>query len=122
MTPASAPTLRLLHGTTRRRAESILAFGPDPNFVEPGGTAPAEGFSTAPVHGPYPLGAPDQYAAAKAVIFPDEGGPAILEIEIPTSLAALSIRAGGEFRFEHGCGLDELLEAWPSLPKKILPG
>ncbi len=37
----------LLHGTTRRRAERIFAVGPDPEFVEPGGSGKADGFSPA---------------------------------------------------------------------------
>ncbi len=63
----------VLHGTTRRRAEHILAYGPDPDFVEPGGAIAAEGFSTCLENGPFPLGTPDEYARSKAAAFPDEG-------------------------------------------------
>jgi hypothetical protein len=54
------------------------------------------------------------------MIFPSEGGPAILEIEVPTSMVDLAIDAGGEIRFEPGFGLDELLAAWPEIAKRIV--
>jgi hypothetical protein len=110
----------LHHGTTRRRAEAILKNGPDPRFVEPGAIEPAGGFSTAYPTGPYPVGSPTFYALGKARLFPAEGGPAILEIEVPESLAAKGDNTGGEIRFLPGFGLEELLEAWPTLPKRIL--
>ena len=43
----------LLHGTTRRRAEQILARGPDPSFREPGGQATEDGFSMYLDYGPW---------------------------------------------------------------------
>ena len=60
----------LLHGTTRRRAEQILANGPDPEFIEPGGGTRAEGFSTCLEAGPFPVGSPEEYARRKAAAFP----------------------------------------------------
>jgi hypothetical protein len=111
----------LRHGTTRQRAKAIVQRGPDPNFTEPGGLDTAEGFSTAPAEGPFPVGTPEQYATAKANLFPNEGGPAIVEVEVPQAIVDLAINAGGDIRFEPGCGLEELLAAWPTLPKRILP-
>lgn len=110
----------LWHGTTRQRAEAILRHGPNRNFREPGGFDKAEGFSTAPPHGPYLYGDPQQVASGKAALFPDEGGPAILEIEIPEEIVALAINEITEVRFQPGYGLEELLAAWPVLPKRIL--
>jgi hypothetical protein len=110
----------LRHGTTRKRADSIIDSGPDPSFMEPGGTDPARGFSTYPAGAPVSVGTAEQYAAGKARIFPSEGGPAIVEIEVPENIAVLGIDAGGEIRFEPGFGLEELLEAWAQLTKRIL--
>ncbi len=55
----------------------------------------------------------------KARLFPNEGGPAIIEIEVPESIVAKA-DLGGEVRFEPGYGLAELLAAWPSIPKRII--
>ncbi len=112
--------VRLRHGTTRRRAEAILRNGPDPNFVEPGGPDAAEGFSTARTPGPCPTGSPEEMAKSKARLFPDEGGPAILEFDVPETIVEKA-DLGDEVRFEPGFGLEELLAVWPSLPKRILP-
>src|SRR5437762_7866716 len=112
---ASAESVvRLRHGTTWRRAEAILQNGPDPTFTEPGGSVKAEGFSTARLHGPYPYGSPETAAAGKALLFPDEGGPAILEIDVPAEIVRKA-DLGGEGRFDPGFGLEELLAVWPSL-------
>jgi hypothetical protein len=113
------PTVTLRHGTTRQRAQAILQNGPDPNYREPGCHQRAEGFSTARVQGPYPFGSPEDAANRKARLFPDEGGPAILEIEVRASIVQKA-ELGGEVRFELGFGLEQLLAAWPSLPKRIL--
>jgi hypothetical protein len=120
VTSPAGPTIHLQHGTTRQRANAIANNGPDPDFVEPGGSTPAEGFSTAFPHGPYPLGSPAQYAALKALHFPNEGGPAILEVEVPLSIAQSAGNVGGEVRFERGRGLEELLQAWPSLSRIVI--
>src|SRR5436309_10247612 len=110
MTPGSQGR-RLWHGTTRRRAEAILRGGPDANFLEPGSFDKAGGFSTAPPQGPYHFGDPRDVAAGKAALFPDEGGPAILEIEVPEAIIALAVDAVTEVRFEPGSGLEELCAA-----------
>src|SRR5713226_9246054 len=98
----------LWHGTTRLRADAILRHGPDPNFLEPGALDKAGGFSTAPPHGPYPYGDPRDYALRKAALFPDEGGPAVLEIEVPEEIVALAINEIAEVRFEPSFGIEEL--------------
>jgi hypothetical protein len=117
---SSGPALiRLRHGSTRRRAEAILRDGPDPTFKEPGGLEGARGFSTARIHGPYPTGSPEDMAARKARLFPDEGGPAIIEMDVPEAIVRMA-DLGGEVRFDPGFGLEELLAAWRSLPKRIL--
>jgi hypothetical protein len=110
----------LWHGTTRRRAEAILRDGPDARFREPGGQDPAWGFSTAPPHGPYPCGNPRVLATRKAALFPDEGGPAILEIEVPEEIITVAVDQVAQVRFEPGFGLEELCAAWPSRPKRTL--
>jgi hypothetical protein len=110
----------LWHGPTRRRAESILRSGPDAGFVEPGALDQAGGFSTAPPHGPYQFGDPRDFAKGKAALFPDEGGPAILEMEVAEEIIALAINEVTEIRFQPGSGLEELCVAWASIPKRIL--
>ena len=117
----------LLHGTTRRRAEQVVAAGPDPNFAEPGGSQRAEGFSTCLETGPFLFGRPEEYALRKAAAFPGEGGPAILKIEVPDDLIALAVNefyfplSQGLVQFDKGAGLEELRAAWPSLAKEVIP-
>ena len=130
MTPP-APSVILHHGTTLARAQRILAGGPDPFYVEPGGTRPRTGeFSTTYADGRVAplLGTAEQYARLKAANFPAEGGPAILEVEVPdgiveivrTDLVGGMLERSGEVRFEPGVGINELLAAWPNLPKRIV--
>lgn len=119
MATVGEPYVRLRHGTTRKRAEAIVQNGPDPNFQEPGGPLRAEGFSTARAQGSHPFGSPEIAADGKARLFPNEGGPAIIEIDVPDWLVQMA-DLGGEVRFEPGFGLAELLQAWPSLPKTIV--
>jgi hypothetical protein len=88
--------------------------------MEPGGLDAAGGFSTSPQVGPFPYGSPERYAAGKANLFPNEGGPAVVEIEVPDDIAALGINAGGEIRFEPGFGLEELMQAWPTITKRVV--
>jgi hypothetical protein len=124
--------VRLHHGTTLRRAERIIQTGPDRLFVEPGSTfhIRAEGLSTFPA-GFKPLDSPDaeEYARRKANNFPSEGGPVILEIDVPDWIVdgvrnhpdgQHYIADSGEVRFEPGMGLEELLQEWPSLAKRII--
>ena len=114
----------LQHGTTRRRAERIVARGPDPNFVEPFGFGGAENFSTCLESGPYPLKTPRQYALGKAKNFPDEDGPVILVMDVPDEIIdmtdlVLLPRSSGVIQFGTGYGLEELLAAWPTIQKRI---
>ena len=109
----------LRHGTTRKRAEAILRDGPDLNFVEPLSLYREEAFFAAPAEGPFPVGTPEFYASSKARLYPDEGGPAVLEFEVPVEIVRLALYVG-DYRFDWEGGLAELLEAWPTLPKRIL--
>jgi hypothetical protein len=62
-------------------------------------------------------------------LFPDEGGPAILEVAVPARIMAVlyadPIAAGlarsGEIRFEPESGLGELREEWSNLTKRVIP-
>lgn len=130
MTPPEVVILR--HGTTLRRAERIAARGPDWRFVEPGGSlqVTADGFSTAAAGTPdFGLGTPETYARRKARLFPNEGGSVILEVEVPIGIVDLVLgdpglgpgARSGDVRFEPGVGLEELLQAWPDLVKRVLP-
>jgi hypothetical protein len=111
----------LHHGTTRARAEAIMRDGPDLDFVEPLGTDRAEGFSTAPAGGPFLQGDPTVIARNKAKAFLDEGGPAILEIEVPDEVALLAGAPNDvEYRFQPGYGYEELMALWPTLPKRLV--
>lgn len=116
----------LVHGTTKYRAEQIASFGPDPDFIEPGGGPKAEDFSTYLEGGPFPLGTPQEYARRKATGFPDEGGPAILRVDVPDHIIALTTDevyfplSQGLVQFNSGAGLEELLEVWSSLSKQIV--
>src|SRR5438876_3005668 len=100
----------LHHGTTRNRAEAILRDGPNPYYVEPGDVRKLHGFSANRPNGPFPVGTPLEYAMKKANLFPHEGGPVILEFEVPDEIMRLD-DVSGEIRFEPGCGLTELLQA-----------
>ena len=114
----------LLHGTTLVRAKQIETSGPDPDFVEPGSATRAESFSTCLESGPFPLGTPQQCARRKAALFPHEGGPAILAVDVPDDIIALAVNAlfplsQGLVQFDAGAGLEELRAAWPTLAKEI---
>ncbi len=114
----------LLHGTTRQRAEEILLHGPDPDFIEPGGGAKAEGFSMCLENGPFPLGHPADYAYAKSRQFPAECGAAIVAVDVPDQIIALAVTpffplTQGLIQFDSGAGLEVLRAAWPGLTKDI---
>ena len=110
----------LLHGTTRRRADQIVANGPNPSLHG------SSDFSTYLEAGPFHFGTPEQYACAKAAAFPNEGGAAILAVDVPDDIVALAIDqffplSQGLIQFDAGKGLAELRIAWPTLWKGIRP-
>jgi hypothetical protein len=115
----------LLHGTTRHRAEQLLTRVPDPNYIEPegGGNAGPGDFSTCLEGGPFPLKTPEDYARAKSAIFPNEGGPVILAVDVPDDIIALAVDEvyfplrQGVVQFDKDAGLEELQAAWPTLAK-----
>lgn len=110
----------LLHGTTRRRAEQILATGPNPWFQEPGGRPTNNGFSMCLESGPFLFGKPEDYARGKASEFPDEGGPVILVLDIPHHIVQKAVSewfplSQGLVQFDEHAGLEELLAIWPEV-------
>jgi hypothetical protein len=128
LTPDPSPTI-LCHGTTLKRALAIDANGPDAYFREPGTGQgpPAKGFSTVIKGRPCQFGEPETAARNKDGLFPREGGPAILEVDVPAEIMAIlyadSIAAGlakaSEIKFEAESGLNELRAAWPNLAKRV---
>jgi hypothetical protein len=131
LTPSPA-TIILHHGTTLHRAQRIIVDGPDAYYVEPGSggvrAEPPE-FSTTRLDHPVALGRSERYARGKALNFPNEGGPVILEMEVPAHVIAIleadPIAAGkmasGDTCFDDTVGIRELLAAWLSIPKRIIP-
>lgn len=75
------------------------------------------------------MGHPEDYAHLKSTNFPTEGGPVILEIDVPAWIVDViladaigaDLARSGEVRFEPGVGLGELLHEWPNIPKRIVP-
>ena len=117
--------MKLVHGTTKLRADRIIASGPDPRYCEPGGNPSEEGFSLYIEGGPFPFGTPEDYARGKAAKFPNEGGPAILEVDVPDDIVALATEewlplSQGLVQFDLGAGVEELLAAWPTLAKRAM--
>jgi len=115
----TAPMRVLWHGTTRRRAEAIIAGGPNPNYREPNSTERIEKFSAAPRDGPFLQGDPLVIAKGKAALFPNEGGPVIVEFAVPEEIVRLADFVV-EVRFLPGFGMEELLQLWPELPKQLI--
>ncbi|WP_165232038.1 hypothetical protein [Aquisphaera insulae] len=121
----------LHHGTTAARAIAIEQHGPDPSFREPGSTGlpTAEGLSAVIADGrSCGTGMPEIAARNKDMLFPDEGGPAIVEFEVPGWIMdriyadpiAAALARGGEIRFEAESGLDELIAEWRHLRKRVI--
>jgi len=116
--------MRLLHGTTRVRAEEIIRVGPNPRFRERGGAGWNDGFSMTLEDGPFPFGKPEDYAVGKAMEFPDEGGPVILVVDVPEEIVDQAANEWfpleqGLVQFDVGAGLEELMDAWANLFKEI---
>ena len=102
------------------------------NYREPGTgrLPPAEGFSTVIGDGrSCGTGTPEVAARNKDALFPGEGGPAILEVGVPSWIMAIlyadpiaaGLARGGEIRFEPECGLTELRAEWHKLTKRVIP-
>lgn len=126
-----ATTAFLFHGTTLWRARQILTNGPSADFIEPGGTTPAENFSACLPFGPFACtDRPETYALRKANAASlegrDEGGPALLLTDVPDPIIALAVDeffplSQGFVQFDLGSGLESLQSAWPNLAKRIIP-
>jgi hypothetical protein len=74
--------------------------------------------------GPFLFGEPADYARGKARQFPDEGGPAILVVDVPDDVVQRAVSdwfplSQGLVQFDPGAGLEELVAAWPNIIKKI---
>ena len=73
------------------------------------------------------MGRPEEYARGKATAFPNEGGPAILAVDVPDEIIALALDeiyfplSQGVVQFNEGAGLNELRAAWSTLAKQIVP-
>jgi hypothetical protein len=117
----------LFHGTTFQRATQIEVNGPDPRFREaPGDPSVLESFSTCLALGPFPLGTPEMYACGKSKQFLSEKGPAVLVMDVPDDVIALTDQAyfplsQGVVQFDEGGGLEELRARWPKLRKRVIP-
>jgi hypothetical protein len=98
----------LWHGTTVMRAEAILRDGPDPDYVEPFSDDPAGGFSAPPPKSAYTAGSPEAIARGKAKEFVQDGGVAIVEVNVPEWIVNITDPLGVEVRFSLGYGLEEL--------------
>ena len=78
---------------------------------------------------PCKTGTPDEVARRKDALFPSEGGPAILEVEVPAWIMVIlyadlisgGLARSGEIRFEPESGLSELRTEWQKLTKRIIP-
>lgn len=74
--------------------------------------------------GPFHFGAPEEYARRKAATFPDEGGPAILKVDVPDEIVEIAVNewfplSQGLVQFDVGYGMEELIAVWPTLAKQI---
>jgi hypothetical protein len=75
--------------------------------------------------GPFLFGTPEDYARGKSAAFPNEGGPAMLEVDVPDDIVALTLEewlplSQGLVQFDLGKGIDQLLAAWPTLSKRVI--
>jgi hypothetical protein len=108
----------------RFRAEQIMRDGPSPLFQEPGAQARECGFSMTLEDGPFHFGTPEEYARGKALEFPNEGGPAIVAVDVPEDIVQQAANewfplSQGLVQFDPNAGLEELRAAWMSLVKEI---
>lgn len=103
---SSGPTPSSLTVPTRSTASRVT-------FSLPAGFCVYDG------EGPFPLGSPECYARSKAKNYPSEGGAVILELDIPVDIARLSTIPTGDYQFDVGHGITELLAAWLTIEKRI---
>jgi hypothetical protein len=66
------------------------------------------------------MGSPSAIAIDKATVYPNEGGPAILRMQVPSNLVEKANDFGGEIRFDPGAGLEELQQNWSSISTEII--
>lgn len=110
----------------------IATNGLDPDYHEPGPVSlpPAEGFSTVIGDGRCcSTGTPEVAARNKHALFPNEGGPAILEVRVPAWIMAIlyadpianGLARSDEVRFEPESGLTKLRAEWRNLTKQVIP-
>ena len=74
---------------------------------------------------PFLFGTPEDMPAAKPQEFPDEGGPVILVVDVPQEIVGRAVNewfplSQGLIQFDSGNGLEELIAAWPTLPKRTM--
>lgn len=73
------------------------------------------------------LGSAEDYARAKAALFPNEGGAVLLRLEVPSDIVdsiyadpiSAAVAESGEIRFDPGYGLEELIAEWSKLVKQV---
>ncbi len=107
------------HGTTLQRGEAIMRDGPLPDYQERHAIWAPQGFCVTAKDGPFPLGSPEDYARTKALNFPNEGGPVMLEMVIPDEIIRLCETPTGDLQFDYGYGIEELRAAWPLIQKQL---
>jgi hypothetical protein len=115
----------LHHGTTLKRAKLIMTKGPDIRYMEPHAVTPASNFCCNVMDGRNTLRSSEEYASGKAIHFPGEGGAAVLEIDVPDAIVEQAYASwlpldDGVVQFDTGCGLEELLRVWDTIPKRII--
>jgi hypothetical protein len=108
-----------------------LQQSPDCDYDEPNGGGKPEGFFAAPAEGPFSCGDPRSYARRKVAgliraNLSDEGGPAILEFELPADLAERIVGKPGELSEGKAFdgGVQSVLsgaKGWKSFVKRGLP-
>ena len=118
----------LFHGTTFYRAKLIVQKGPDLAYRQGGSQSYGSGdFSACLAHGPFKsVGCPEWYAWAKADTYKTEEGPALLIMDIPDELIALTTESGwsdpkyGFVQFDQDAGIGQLRADWHIVRKRII--
>jgi hypothetical protein len=131
--PGPPENRTLWHGTTRRRAESIVANGPDASFLEPGEKRRGDvkdfwAVDAASTPSTWSMGSPFDQARDKHELFDNEGGPAIVEFEVPIIVMReleadaefAAVLSSGAVQFREYWGVPQLRRIWQTLPRRIL--